>query len=451
MSKSSMKTKLPLQKPSYLEKSVLDHIHQFMLKTGLYPRQKGERSLVGVSGGVDSMLLSWALVRLFKKMDLPAPIWVHINHGTRKEALEEEAMVRKMAQKEQCEIEIFRAPRELREGGNFEARARATRRDHFHFLLKKYSSESLYLAHHVDDSFEWFFLQLLRSCQSPLSLGIPVRNGPLKRPLHCLTKGQIYFMAQTLGIAYREDESNQNQRFDRNFIRHSLIPSLKKRYPSYLKHYVKRSNEMAHAQGLCALPSSPKATLVRDRLGGVCLLQMQGRGDFLGQEEKIRQALFLLSSQGRGTLGEQIKKLIEAQREGKKGPMEMSGGVSIFMDPGSLLFLTPSLKKLYGEWDKQIAEYVKNLEDSQIPRALFSKASWQVQKEKLIAPFWIVGNKLKEGERQREGPFESSLQEHPLFPHLLRACSSRQLWIRPMGHVFFLLPSSRPQCERLEL
>ncbi len=416
--------------PHLLEAHVLEHLDQFMVEASLYPKP-GERALVGVSGGVDSMVLAWALTKLFQRKKDLAPVWVHINHGTREGCSSEEELVKKLARSWNCPLEIFHLKLERR--ANFESKARKMRYECFRKALKEFNSKNFYLGHNIDDSFEWHLLQQFRSSEYPGAIGIPVVNGVFKRPLHCLSKKQLYQIANVLGIPYCEDESNSDQAFERNFIRHSIVTKIQDRYPSYLKNYVVKANQMAKTHGLSAFRYDPEASLIQDSLGGVCLLQPKGRGTFRGQEEKIREAIFLLSQSERGKVRNQVQKLIRAQQQGRFGPMQMSGGVQVFMGPGSLLMLAPRQLEAYRQWDQDVASYLRTFSASQITEGLLNPRNWELSLNQLVAPFWIVGSP-----EQASHLFKSSLQNHPLFPQLFETCRTQNLWIRPMGQVLSL-------------
>ena len=161
--------------------------------------------VIAVSGGVDSMALLW------------------FAHGLSKQILHAKDLESKI--------------------GNFEGRARKERRA---LLLNDLlPGESLWLGHHIDDSYEWSIMQRYRSGQPKSSLGIPVRNGKIIRPFLCVTKEQLLHLSRFENIVFRNDPTNKETKYDRNFVRESLAPLIKKRFPKYLKHYVNHANHMA--------------------------------------------------------------------------------------------------------------------------------------------------------------------------------------------------------------
>ena len=387
-----------------------------MERASLYPRP-GEKSVVGVSGGSDSMLLAWAINILFDRKKLLRPLWAYVDYGVREDALENKSLV--MSEAKRCGnlLTCFSAkPFPLK---NFEFNAREWRMRYFIQHLKEQKARYLYLAHTVDDSLEWYWLQQWASSVYPEAIGIPVKSGYIRRPLHCLSKKQVRFAVKFLNIPYREDPTNRDISFERNFIRHIIIPKIKERYPAYLKNYAARANQLAYARKVSALALDPRPLVVRDRLGGIFLLQAHGPGTFWGQEECIRRAFF--SGGGRGKLRDQVQKLIQAQANGRSGPLYLSGGVRIFMGPGGLHKISSDLLVHYREWDRILA-FKKY---AQIPRS----RAWSLPLSEQVAPFWMVGNGEMES---RLGP---SQREHPLFPNFLTSMGDRGLWVRSRGDI----------------
>ena len=424
---------------AFFERQVLRHLQDFMQRAQLYPPEGGA-SLVGVSGGVDSMVLAWALGRILAGKKHPPLHWIHVNHGLRSESGEEEAFVREQAERGGHPLQVFPLGESLlREGpGNLEAKARRKRWECFGQGLKRSGAKTLYLGHHIDDSFEWFLLQQFLSSKHPATLGIPLVRGVVRRPLHCFTKRQIHEIAQRLEIPHREDGSNRQQRFDRNFIRHSLVSRIEKRFPQALKNYVFRANEEAQKRGQSAFArfagDEGGLRFIRDRPGSLYLVQTGKQGTFRGREAGIKAALGKLSKAKRGRWRNQVEALIQAQEQGREGPLDFSGGVRVFMGAGGLLLMNRELEEVYRDWDKRAAAYIQNLKTSQIPEKLLDPQNWKRPFKAQMAPFWLIGLEGKDLSR----PLKSSLRRHPLFPHLMAACRRRKLWIRSWGQISHL-------------
>jgi tRNA(Ile)-lysidine synthase len=188
---------------------------------------KREPLLLAVSGGVDSVVMC----DLFFKANIPFAIG-HCNFKLRgKESEQDEEFVKALAEKykvsfhkksfnttsyaEKKKISIQMAARILR-----------------YEWLKRIANENGYVriatAHHLDDSIETFFINILRGTGIAGLQGIPVKQENIIRPLLFATKKMIYNYAETNNLSWREDSSNLTDSYLRNTIRHHVIPALKK-------------------------------------------------------------------------------------------------------------------------------------------------------------------------------------------------------------------------------
>jgi tRNA(Ile)-lysidine synthase len=110
--------------------------------------------------------------------------------------------------------------------------ARDLRYAWFEDLLKVHSFHCLATGHHFDDTMETILLNLTKGSSTEGLGGIPVRNGNVIRPLLFATRAQVEKFAKENGIGWREDQSNLTDDYQRNFIRHQIIPRLKELNPS---------------------------------------------------------------------------------------------------------------------------------------------------------------------------------------------------------------------------
>src|SRR5690606_6568799 len=93
----------------------------------------------------------------------------------------------------------------------------------------------LFQAHHQDDQLETLLYRLRRGSAPRGLAGIPARRalgrGELRRPLLDFPRGELLDYARRAGLRWIEDESNADERFDRNFLRHRVLPLLEERWP----------------------------------------------------------------------------------------------------------------------------------------------------------------------------------------------------------------------------
>lgn len=204
---------------------MLEEFLNFICKEKL--GDKSDHYLLAVSGGVDSIVMC----DLFFNAGIPFGIG-HCNFRLRgKESEQDEQFVKALAEKYKVpfhkksfgtatyaakkKISIQMAARELR-----------------YEWLKRIANEKGYAriatAHHLDDSIETFFINILRGTGIAGLQGIPVKQGHIIRPLLFANKKMIRDYAEKHTLSWREDASNLTDNYLRNAIRHHVIPPLKK-------------------------------------------------------------------------------------------------------------------------------------------------------------------------------------------------------------------------------
>jgi tRNA(Ile)-lysidine synthase len=207
---------------------------------------KGDRLIVGVSGGVDSMVLLHLLDALRQEFSLTL-IVAHINHGLRPRESEKEA---ELVQQESMRLGLpyeyghFNA-REFQKMGGLSPQDGA-RRIRFYFLnslLKKYDASKIALGHNADDQVETVLLKLIRGTGLRGLKGmLPIREGKVIRPLLEVWREEIESFAGEMGIPYLVDSSNLRDHYLRNRIRLHLIPLIEKEYQSGFREIVLRTS-----------------------------------------------------------------------------------------------------------------------------------------------------------------------------------------------------------------
>ncbi len=174
------------------------------------------RYVVAVSGGVDSMVLLDAM-RLLPGIEIIA---AHLQHGIRSDADKDQQLVADYCKTH--DITFVTESVQLGSGAS-EAMARKARRD---FLLKtkqKTSALAIATAHHKDDVVETAVINLLRGT-GRRGLSSLKDSDEFIRPLIKSTKASLYDYAKANDIPWREDSTNTDQSYLRNYIRHSVLP-----------------------------------------------------------------------------------------------------------------------------------------------------------------------------------------------------------------------------------
>ncbi len=208
--------------------------------------EQGDRLIVGVSGGVDSMVLLHLLNACREAFELSL-IVAHVNHGLRPAESEREAeLVQKEAARLGLPFEYGQFDtKEFQKTGGLSLQD-AARRLRFHFLfsiLHKHHAQKIALGHHADDQVETVLLRLIRGAGLQGLKGmLPVREGKVIRPLLDVWGEDIRSFAVERKIPFLSDSSNLNQDYLRNRIRLSLIPLLQREYQPNIKEILLKTS-----------------------------------------------------------------------------------------------------------------------------------------------------------------------------------------------------------------
>ncbi|NBB95151.1 MAG: tRNA lysidine(34) synthetase TilS [Planctomycetes bacterium] len=219
----------------------------------------GQHVLVACSGGADSVALLTALTRLAEDPRRRYVLTVaHLNHGLREAAEDDAAFVADLAREH--ELEIVQASRDVSSlaeqlGEGIEHAAREARYDFLAATARDCGAEAVAMAHHADDNVETALFRMLRGSALRGLAGMPLRRGlrasdggaavEIIRPLlHCRQDTILEFL-RAGSIHWREDETNEDPAYKRNFIRHELLPTIRWHVNQRVDEAVLRLSEIA--------------------------------------------------------------------------------------------------------------------------------------------------------------------------------------------------------------
>lgn len=172
--------------------------------------------VVAVSGGVDSMVL----LDLLRTQPGVKLIVAHFDHGIREDSAEDRKLVQAAAKK-------YKLPFVHKNGalgpGTSAAAARRARYEFLHEVRRAGRARAIITAHHQDDMIETAILNLLRGSGRRGLTSLKTTEVVI-RPLLDYRKDQLREYALNHSLAWREDPSNQNLHYTRNYIRHQLLP-----------------------------------------------------------------------------------------------------------------------------------------------------------------------------------------------------------------------------------
>jgi tRNA(Ile)-lysidine synthase len=196
------------------------------------PQQK---VLLAVSGGIDSMVLMY----LFEKSEFDYGV-VHCNFQLRgNESDKDEEFVRQQVLMHGVPFFSTRFDTEdyARVNGiSIEMAARELRYNYFEKIRAENNYDFIATAHHQDDLLETFFLNLSRKTGIRGLTGIKEKSGHVIRPLLFAGRREIEDFAQANFIGFREDHTNSEVIYQRNFIRHRILPVFAELNPAFKKN-----------------------------------------------------------------------------------------------------------------------------------------------------------------------------------------------------------------------
>lgn len=257
-----------------------------ILNEYLYP---GERVIVGISGGADSVALALILHRAGYQMDL-----IHINFHLRDaESDRDDAFVKNLCQSSfpmhryhKFDVDTFSFAKE--HGISVEMAARDLRYGIFQEHAQKENIRWIVVGHHADDQVETALLNLSRGTGGAGLAGMAITNEHgIFRPLLNIPREEIIAYLKSRGQDYCTDSTNMDTKYKRNLIRHKVIPLMERLNPSFkssllksMKHFREEQkaldyfteklfrsifDEESQSMDLCQLEKQPEAEFLISR------------------------------------------------------------------------------------------------------------------------------------------------------------------------------------------
>ena len=236
-----------------------DHLLRFLQR---YP---ASGYLIGFSGGVDSHVLLHACASLREQHPYLCFRALHIDHGLQALSAAWVEHCRAVCQHLAIPLSIEPLHLTVPAGASVEAVARTARYAAFSQHLQ--AGEILLTAHHQNDQAETLLLHLLRGSGvdglSAMPEIRPLAQAALGRPLLGCSRAELVAYAGQHHLSVIEDPSNQDSRFDRNFLRHQVVPTLEQRWPVMSKALARAARLQGESRQLLA-------GFLREKLTGMC-------------------------------------------------------------------------------------------------------------------------------------------------------------------------------------
>ena len=253
-----------------IEQKVLKFIDQHSL---IY---KGDRILISLSGGADSVFLLHFLLKFKRRLGTQVGAF-HLNHGLRGEdAAEDETFCKTICG--EMKLDYFTVSKNVKDFAvqkkiSIEEAGRKLRYVELQKIAVKNNYSKIATAHNATDNAETIFLNLIKGTGLAGISGIPVQRGNIIRPVLILTKEEILNYLQKKGINYRFDVSNLSNDFERNFLRNEIFPKIKNRLNPQLENSLFTSSEnfMQINSFINGLIEKVILSSVKNRKGGISI------------------------------------------------------------------------------------------------------------------------------------------------------------------------------------
>ncbi len=256
---------------------------------------EGERVILAVSGGVDSMVMMDLVSRIARPMDLNVCV-AHVNHGLRgRQSDMDEGLVKEETARLGFDFASRRAP--PKKDQNLQDSARTARFSFFRRLARKSGASKVLLAHNRGDQAETVLMHLIRGSGLAGLCGMsPVSSAEgliVVRPMLFAPRKAIARYARERGVRFREDRTNRTLKYRRNEIRHRLMPLLAGFNPRIEESLAAMAKTLADDE--CGLDLIAKASFYE-----VCSRAAKGRvslraEDFRAMPEAIRSRMLAVA------------------------------------------------------------------------------------------------------------------------------------------------------------
>ncbi|KPL05543.1 MAG: hypothetical protein AMJ73_00350 [candidate division Zixibacteria bacterium SM1_73] len=213
--------------------------------------QEGDKVLVAVSGGPDSVALLYALLEIKDEFDLNLCV-AHLNHKLRgAESEEDQKFVKNLAHK--LNLKFFSKSIDVKKEAkerklSMEEAARLVRYRYLEDLAERIKADKIAMGHQANDQAETFLMRLLRGAGGSGLSGIPPKRGKIIRPLIDIKKEEIERFLKQKGQSFRTDSSNLLPNYFRNKVRLLLLPQIKKEFNPKIVDVLNRASNIISLQ-----------------------------------------------------------------------------------------------------------------------------------------------------------------------------------------------------------
>ena len=296
-----------------------------------FPLRPGCRVLCAVSGGIDSMALLH-LLWMWSRRDGFLLTAATFDHRLRPRSVEDVQFVVRWCEKHQIPCEIGGGDVAAYAGARGLTVEEAARSLRYRFLedaADRAGADYIATAHNADDNGETLLLHLLRGSGLNGLGGIPPRRGRIIRPLLEITRAEIEDYAGENDLPHREDETNRDTAYTRNYLRHRVMPLLREKNPNLVRTLSRTAESLRRDEECLAGLTGEQAERLLTKDGdAVCVSVSQ----LTAQPEAVALRLVQRMAEGLrpGTVLPQSQRqalLALAGRELPSGEVSLAGGL----------------------------------------------------------------------------------------------------------------------------
>ncbi|MBQ7972276.1 MAG: tRNA lysidine(34) synthetase TilS [Lachnospiraceae bacterium] len=305
---------------------------------------QGRTLIVGVSGGGDSVCLLHVLHRLQSEFHLKL-VCVHINHMLRETAERDEDFTREFAAKldipfyvKKADVKKLATEEKLSE----EEAGRMVRRAFYEEVCEKEKGDYIVLAHHKNDNAETMLFHLIRGTNLKGMGGIRPVQGKYLRPLLCVERKEIEAYLEKEQLSFMEDETNREDAYARNAIRHHMIPKAEEICSAAVEHMAEAGESFRETEEYLAMQTEEAfKACVKEETDGLHL-----NGECYGRlHSAIGSRLIYLCLErigGRKDLTRTHVELCRALLDHQTGKnLHLPGGITLVKTYDGMVFLYP--------------------------------------------------------------------------------------------------------------
>jgi len=226
---------------------------RFLASVNRFTDANNPTLLIALSGGVDSVVLLTLAAKLRAEGNIAVRA-IYVDHGLQQQSDEWGRHSASLCNAVDVDFKSLKVTVDLESGLSPEAAARDAR--YLALQQELGSGEFLCTAHHADDQAETLMLQLFRGAGVQGLASMPAcrefGSGYLLRPLLDATKTEILHYAKQHALSWREDPSNADTSYDRNYLRNEFLPALKQRWPKVTANISRSAAHCADAMELAS-------------------------------------------------------------------------------------------------------------------------------------------------------------------------------------------------------